>query len=192
MTDTTSTPPDDFDSLLGTPPSDQEKENLAALNDGGVPAETPEQARIRELEAKLAAAEAAAAAPKEEKTREEKQLEHNQALALTRDVLSAEEKFEPVDGENVIHLHVLETGITVFGRVWYSGQELTIPIDGEAYKSTFDRNGDSWLTDISPSAQIKRWGKQRFGVGPWPYAPHDDEIAAEDKRRGTRVPLTAL
>lgn len=191
---TENTTPADLDELLGTPASSEEQEALFSLNDGGVPAETPEQIRIRELEAKLDAVLASQTAVEEEKTPEQKTLEHSQAIQQTRQLLTSSDDFEEVepDDDDSIHIHILRSGVTAFGRVWHVGQEIVLSKSGTAYEGTKNRNGVSWLDDLSPATQIKKWKKQRFGIGPWPFEPFHDDIAKEDAARANRAPVVRL
>lgn len=178
-----------FDDLLDSSPSREELDALALLNDTGTPPETPAQIRIRELEAQLAEM-AEAAAKVVEKTPEQKTAEHRAAVAATAAVFAAPEAFEQVaDGDDVITLHILDSGFTFGDRVWNYGQTVQFKRDGRAYKDTIDRNGDTWLSDLSPQAQIKRFGKIKVGLGPWPGPEFTDELAKQDARRGTAAPI---
>ena len=106
---------------------------------------TPEQRRIRELEDILA----------RERGRKDPELEL---------VVPA----VPGDPENIV-IHILENGFTALGKVWYQGQELEFEPDGQAYRDTCDRTGWSWLELRGDEfAQVERWGKVMFRVGPWP------------------------
>jgi len=62
-------------------------------------------------------------------------------------------------------------GGTATGRVLKRGEEFTVT--PELYEATKDRNGASWL-DMTPEAQVKRWGMVRFHEGPAPV-----DLAAE-------------
>lgn len=85
-------------------------------------------------------------------------------------------------------LHVLVSGTTAFGWVWSRGD--SILLNPEQVELTRDRDGRSWLDDLSEDAQIRRWGRPRFGIGPWPAELHrwtpgspEAEVAREDARR---------
>lgn len=184
---------DDFDSLLDSPPTEEEKSAVASLKDEGVPVETPQEARIRELEetiARLSAAQAAAPAEPDPATKER---QHREALAKTQTVLNSGESFETVsEDDDVITLHILDTGITFAGKVWNYGQNVQIKRGGEAYKGTVDRNGNSWLDDLSPEAQKARFKRIVVGEGLYSGPEFKDAIAAEDARRGTAAPVVRI
>lgn len=186
MTPTTDT----LDDLLGNPPTDEEKAAVALSKTGGEPTITPEQARIAELEAQIAALQAPAEG--EEKSAEQKAKEHAAALAATKRFDSAQEVFDTTSGDDDIVIHILRDGATFAGRVWYLGQTVRFPRGGSAYEETRDRNGVSWLDDLSDEAQIRRYGKLLFGVGPWTGPAFNDALAEEDRKRGDAVPVTLL
>jgi hypothetical protein len=62
-------------------------------------------------------------------------------------------------------LHCLGS-VLVFGNAWKRGDTFTL--SREMVQATVDLNGDTWLDDLSESAQVRRWGEPRIGVGPWP------------------------
>lgn len=94
-----------------------------------------------------------------------------------------------------ITIHARATGLTVPaltaagdaapGRVLYQGE--TVTLSAEQVDATRDRNGDSWL-DLTPEEQVRKWGSQKFGIGP---APDDLKLAGDDEsvlyRRGLRA-----
>lgn len=162
------------------------------------PEETPEQKRIRELEAALAEPmpsfdenEEAA----QELTAEQKkilELEDQLAKRNAKIAESAPAQFVKATGETIL-IHIVEDGFTALGTTWYRGQELEFEVGGAAYKQTQDRNGKSWV-DLAGNveAQYARWGKQYLGVGkfiPRPNEKFDDDLAKADARRGRAVPL---
>lgn len=185
-----------FDDLLNTPPTAEEKKSVADLKDSGKPAETPEQARIRELEAKIEAlAAVAAAAPPAEvvKTPEQKEAEHRQAVTANAAALSAREAFEDnIDDADTITIHILESGFTFADRVWNFGQNVQIKRGGKAYQDTVDRDGNSWLDDLSVAAQRRRFRKIVVGEGLYDGPEFNDAIAAADKGRGNKAPVITI
>lgn len=178
---------DTLDDLLGTPPTDEEKAAVALSKTGGEPAITPEQARIAELEARIAELSA-----EREKTPEDKAKEHAAALAANSRFDSAEERFDTASGDDDIVIHILRDGVTFASRVWYLGQTIRFPRSGAAYQDTLDRNGKSWLDDLSEETQIRRYGKVLFGVGPWRGKAFNDALSAEDQKRGDAAPVINL
>lgn len=162
--------------------------------------EDPEDARIRELEATLSKPiPSFDGEDEEEKPLTEKQLRikelEDQVARRTAAVSenSAPEYVMPTGKGETLLLHFLIDGFVAFGQTWFRGQEIEIEIGGPAWKRTLDRNGDTWLKLADkPQAQLNKWGKQYFGVGP--FTPlrgerFDDSIVAEDARRGRAVPM---
>lgn len=113
----------------------------------------------------------------------------------------------PGDGGNIV-IHFLEDGLTALGKVWYRGQELEFEPGSKAYKDTFNRHGKTWLELAGNDfAQVDRWGKVMFRLGPWPgkayvdgsfepmrnekddsrvRPPTPEELAAADRLRRTQ------
>ncbi len=116
--------------------------------------DSPEQARIRELEDRLA----------QELGKKDPEQEFEEAVA---------------EGETIL-IHFVADGLTALGHIWYTGQELEFTVGSQAYKDTCDRNGRSWLTlRDDPEAQEARWGHVKFRSGPWRGASY-----AEAKAKG--------
>lgn len=172
----------DFDDLL-----DEISESPAESVEVSAPVETEAEIRIRELEAKLAAATSGHAEPKpfvpssqltpdQLKVRE---LEDQLARTQAGNFDNAPEAFEEADGDTIT-VHILVDGFTAQGRVWYRGQTIVFQRAGSAYQQTLDRNGNSWLDIVNnPQAQIKQYGHVAFGSGPWPFSDYDDSAAAK-------------
>lgn len=182
-----------FDELLGLPPTPDERQAVETLLDEGVPRETAEQARIRALEAQIAefSSEVKAKSEVPEKTPAEKEREHRQALIATKSFNAATESYETIsdDDSDLIVLHILDSGFTFASKVWWVGQTVKIKRGGKAYEATVDRDGDSWLDDLSPEAQYGRWGKQVVGIGPWIGKPFNDEVSKLDAFRQGAAPV---
>lgn len=142
------------------------------------PTETADQARIRELEAKLAAASAPvstepevlnapALTPEQERIAElERQLEEKvSAKAIEGD---GPKYILPEAGAETLLIHFLADGLVVNGVITYRGQEMEFEVGGPAYEQTKDRNGDTYLDLVEDiDGQFERWGKQYFAPGPW-------------------------
>jgi hypothetical protein len=56
-------------------------------------------------------------------------------------------------------IHCIRDGATAFGNIWYVGQEVEVGKSSPAYRSTVDRNGDSWLEALEskPDCQNGTW-----------------------------------
>jgi len=116
----------------------------------------------------------------------------------------------PPSGVQGTVIHFLVDGFSVFGTVWFRGQEAEV-WPGHPRWPEMQR-----LLQEDTTHQFKRYGKQMFGLGPWPgehsYAagagqfqplkalsgegvvsqPTDEELARADeaeRRRGRRVPM---
>lgn len=123
------------------------------------PAETAEQAEIRELRAALALAKAEPVeTPEQAEIRELKAELARRAAPVT--VL----KTKPA--EDSIIIHFVADGFLAFGQSWYRGQELEIVIGSPQHKLTFDIYGNTWL-DLDADAQYERWGMEKFRPGLW-------------------------
>lgn len=151
--------------------------------------------------------------PAAELTAEElaaREQQHQAALAAAAQFEQQQPAYRPTEGEAVL-IHFVADGLTVFGQVWYRGQELEIGPDHPRWSEAVN-----WIT-LDRFAQIERWGEQKFDFGPWPgrrsyteaagsfeqlvvgsgssavaYAgPSEAELAAADdaeRRRGRAVP----
>lgn len=143
------------------------------------PVETPEEKRIRELEAELALPfpedEEEEFVPTVQLTPEQQRIRDLEDRLARRNAEIAERQaasFQAVaaDGRESIVFHVLSDGFTFNGVVVYRGQEFEVVIGSKAYEDTKDRHGNTWLDLIKDSAgQYRRWGKQIFAPGPWPF-----------------------
>lgn len=187
--------PGSIDDLFDTPPTAEEKSAVAESKQGGPAEPTPEQQRIAELErqiAELTASRTPSVGP-EDKTPEQKVLEHNQAVAANSAFERASENYDTANSsDDDIVFHMLVDGITFAGRVWYAGQTVRFPAGGRAYEESKDRNGNSWLDDLSDKAQLKRFGRVVLKLGPWTGPEFKDAIAIEDQKRGDAAPVITL
>ena len=76
-----------------------------------------------------------------------------------------------------------EIVFTALGKVWYRGQELEFAPDSPAYRDTCDRTGRSWLDLRSNEfAQVERYGKVMFRVGPWPGKSYTEAASVPFER----------
>lgn len=103
-----------------------------------------------------------------------KRLRDQLAREKGRKDVEPEFESEVGDGDSIV-IHFLEDGLTVNGVVKYRGDEQEFPLNGGAYRDTFDRNGRTWL-DLRGDdfAQVERWGKVMFRAGPWPGKSYAD------------------
>jgi hypothetical protein len=135
--------------------------------------ETPEQARIRELEALLAAAQAPVTEPEPEPLTPDQLRIIELETALAAQQSANESDLVPVEyspapkGETIL-LHFVEDGFSACGQIWYRGQELEFEVGGKAHKQQINSKGKSWLDLVDDiDGQFERWGKQFFAPGPW-------------------------
>ena len=123
--------------------------------------------------------------PAEKKIRD---LQDQLARKKAQEIENAADAFDKVlDEDEVVVIHIVEDGFTFGGRVWYRGQEIQFPVDGEAYEQTLDRNGDSWL-DNGDYEQVALWGSVKFRKGPWP-GKQADQVSPEERRRANAAPV---
>jgi hypothetical protein len=94
--------------------------------------------------------------------RAERERRHAEALATAAAFERAPEVIVPAAGETIL-IHFTEDGLTVFGRVWYRGQELAIGPDHPRWPEAV-----GWIM-MDKAAQYARWGRQFFDHGPWPF-----------------------
>lgn len=165
--------------------------------------EDSEDAYIRQMEEELAKPlpasedEVLPDEPSMEKTAKQlriEELEDQLARRNAAKIDSASVTYSRPTGKGAkVLIHIVEDGFTALGSVWYRGQEIEFEIPGIDYDRTKDINGNSWV-DIAGdlSAQYARWGKQYLALGPFVARPgekFEDEVAAEDARRGRAVPM---
>ncbi len=81
--------------------------------------------------------------------------------------------------EGSITVHFLDDGLTLLGKVWYRGEELTINPGTENWEMAHP------VLSMDEYAQEEKWGKRFFRPGPWRgkrLDEIDDEIL-DDKER---------
>jgi hypothetical protein len=91
----------------------------------------------------------------------DRERQHAEAVAAAAQFEQAPQQFVPAEGEAVL-IHFVADGLTVFGQVWYRGQELSIGPDHPRWAEA-----RGWIT-LSRFQQAERWGEQKFDFGPWP------------------------
>lgn len=89
-------------------------------------------------------------------------------------------------------IHFLDA-TTTFGFVFNRGDEIVLTADN--IEMATDKNGVSWLDDLSEDAQVARWGRVRIGLGPWPESaakwfygdPEWAELREQARKRAWRA-----
>jgi hypothetical protein len=121
--------------------------------------------------------------------RAERERQHAEAVAAAARFESAPVQFVPAEGEAVL-IHFVANGLTAFGQVWYTGQELSI---GPGHPRWTEALG--WIT-LNRWQQIERWGEQKFDFGPWPGRPSYTEAYGSFEQlfgrdaQGNKVPVS--
>jgi hypothetical protein len=94
----------------------------------------------------------------------ERMRQHTEAVRLGA-AMPDERLLPPAEGAETVLIHVCEDGLTAFGRVWYRGQEIELPVGSPRYEQA-----RSWI-HATPSQQMERYnGRVMFRPGPWPGA----------------------
>lgn len=121
--------------------------------------------RIEQLEKQLKDQEVQAKklSTEEKKIAElEKQLQEKQEQAA---IVSG--KFEDLNDRDVLLFHVLQKGLLSFGRVFNTGDEIEVVVGSDSFNSAKE-----WLPLVfDPEAQLAKWGKIRYALGPSPVDP---------------------
>lgn len=68
--------------------------------------------------------------------------------------------------DEVVHIHFVADGMVAFGQPWFRGQEISMVVGDEQWKSTLDRNGETWIR-MTADEQIDKYGEEKFRPGPW-------------------------
>ncbi len=160
-----------MDDLVKTPEESAPAPDLTPV------AEDDADAEIAALKAALAAPMAqpkdVRPVPESQLSPKERELRDLRDKMAQRRALEAEQAaptYDDATGADVILIHVLEDGFTINGEVCYRGREIEFVKGGRAYEQTKNRFGVTWL-DMTEEEQYKRWGKQNFGLGKWPFRP---------------------
>jgi hypothetical protein len=69
-----------------------------------------------------------------------------------------------VEESNTVLIHFVKDGVTAFGCVWYAGQEVEVDRDSDVFRTTLDRNGNSWLD--KPEQERLKSGPLAWKLGP--------------------------
>lgn len=132
------------------------EEMEASFNERLAAMEAKYEAKFAELTEKAAAAEAKAEEPTSESA---------QAQAAPPDLSDVEP--DPA-ADDAVTIHFVEDGLTLFGKVWYRGEELTVRPGTQQWEEACDREG-RMLLSMTETEQVLRWEKRFFAPGPWPY-----------------------
>jgi hypothetical protein len=200
------TPADDFDDLLDVDetvtPAESDEPAVDNFDDlvaevAEEPELTPEQKRIAELEAALAAHDEDELA-EIELTPDQKRILELEALLAERELDKSVREAERADvgmsvapgaGKKIL-FHFKKDGLLVLGNIWLRGQEVEIEVGSRAYERTRGSDGSSWLDILDDdNAQIDKWGDHYVGSGP--FVPRrgevfEDEVAKDDRKRKRR------
>lgn len=71
------------------------------------------------------------------------------------------------DKPNSVTVHFVDDGFTIFGKVWYRGEELTVQQGTPQWEEA--SIGNIMLLTMTEAQQVARWEKRFFAPGPWPY-----------------------
>lgn len=108
-------------------------------------------------------ARAAAPKPAVLKAQQELSEELAELVEVAEELAETIEELEEAQSETIL-IHFVKDGATAFGTVWYAGQEVEVDRSSDAFRSTLDRNGDSWL-DKSEEDRLSR-GPLTWKLGP--------------------------
>lgn len=91
-------------------------------------------------------------------------------------------KEAPKDCQLSHHIHILEDGLLLAGAVWYRGQDFDVQPGQPEWALV--HQGGKCLIDMDARTQLRKFGRQMFAPGPWPFEPYDlEEEALTDKDR---------
>jgi hypothetical protein len=86
----------------------------------------------------------------------------------------------PTDGKiHVHHVHFLEDGVTALDKVFVRGEEVEVREGTPWWEMLHDKEGNC-LFAMTPTDQARKFGKQLWGEGPWPFDPYDLQAKLDD------------
>jgi len=103
------------------------------------------------------------------------------------DPLTDADQAPEIPGQAKVLIHFVEDGFSSLEQIWYTGQELEVPLGSRWWDATLDREGESWMI-LDEEAQIAKWGKVFFRPGPWPGEPFGDARALDREKKRARRP----
>lgn len=151
--------------------------------------DSPDQRRIKELEAQLETERKRNTALTVEQLRI-KELEDT--LARERGAKDSNPQFEDTrqEGDKIL-IHFLKDGLSALGNMWHRGQELEFTVGSRAYLNTKDKFGRSWLDLVdNEGEQMAKFGEVMFRRGPWPGKPMS-AVKPEDFEKVMDATITA-
>lgn len=163
-------------------PSPEEPKKRGPRKASEVIAETEErvraemQAELDEMRTKLAEAEQAkvtaeAAVPKTETLEDQLQLDPINEI-------------DP-EADGAITIHFVEDGLTILGKVWVRGEELTVVPGTRDWEALTDDSGKC-AVELTEDEQIQIWGRRMFRQGRWQgktfqQLADDPSLSAEER-----------
>lgn len=91
-----------------------------------------------------------------------------------------------VDAETpgAVTVNFVDDGMTLLGKVWYIGEELTIVPDTPQWEEATDGRTGRMLLTFDEDEQIQRWGRRFFRPGHWKGSGFDlDDPNLTDEER---------
>lgn len=137
----------------------------------GRPAKVAEAPPAVDMEALRAEMEAKVRAEIEEKlAKEAAEAELVRAAAAEAKPLSAADVDGDPDVPESITVHFVEDGLTLLGKVWYRGEELTVN------PSTPQWDEAAAVLQLDEYEQERRWGRRMYRAGVWRGKPITDAV----------------
>lgn len=85
-----------------------------------------------------------------------------------------------------VTVNFVEDGLTLLGKVWYVGEELTIVPETPQWEEAIDRRTGRMLLTFDEDEQIERWGRRFFRPGHWKgtgFDLEDPNLTDEERLR---------
>lgn len=94
--------------------------------------------------------------------REERNRQHQMALAAGSRDPGVGAYLQPRQGTQTVLVHVLKDGFTAFGKVWFYGEEIEVEVNGPRWE-----DARRWIL-MDDFQQMALYKKINFRHGPWP------------------------
>jgi hypothetical protein len=114
----------------------------------------------------------------------QKQIRKNESVS--EQVKSVEIPEVPADAEGALTVNFVEDGLTLLGKVWYVGEELTIVPGTPQWEEAMDVSTQRVLISLDEDEQIARWKKRYFRPGHWRgvgFDLNDPSLSEEERQR---------